>query len=387
MPTYRDPDVIGRVLADTTVWAVVGLGGDPDRRGLSESRSSCRPMASGSCRCIPRAEEVLGEPGYRTLAEIPFAVDVVDIFRRSSDAGRFVDQAIEFEAARGLAPARRRRRGAAARAAAAGLDVVMDTCPKIEWPRHGPRSGVARSAYGRDDAHDVRRYSPHGIVPMNGRDVVLAEHRIANARARLSASSTPREQRTSAARRRRDSRASSPPANRTAKRRAHLLSYDEAVELICRATGWPVGHVWVRGHEGWQSSGAWHDDGPQFAELKATTAPPISAPAAASWPPSCISKLAASCPASKVSARPRRQHAAALGLDGRRRRPGAARGQGRRGARVHHRGRGRARRRSGRGAARGRRPHPPRVPARRDIPVPRRTVATRRSSMPVDLAG
>jgi hypothetical protein len=51
-----------------------------------------------------------------------------------------------------------------------------------------------------------------------------------------------------------------------------LLSYDEAIDLVCRATGWPVGHVWVRGQEGWKSSGAWHDDGPQFADLKASTA-------------------------------------------------------------------------------------------------------------------
>jgi hypothetical protein len=51
-----------------------------------------------------------------------------------------------------------------------------------------------------------------------------------------------------------------------------MLSYDEALDLVCRATGWPVGHVWVRGQEGWKSSGAWHDDGPQFADLKASTA-------------------------------------------------------------------------------------------------------------------
>jgi hypothetical protein len=51
-----------------------------------------------------------------------------------------------------------------------------------------------------------------------------------------------------------------------------MLSFDEAVDLVCRATGWPVGHVWVRGQEGWKSSGAWHDAGPQFADLKASTA-------------------------------------------------------------------------------------------------------------------
>jgi hypothetical protein len=51
-----------------------------------------------------------------------------------------------------------------------------------------------------------------------------------------------------------------------------MLSYDEALDLVCRATDWPVGHVWVRGHEGWKSSGAWHDDGAVFADLKASTA-------------------------------------------------------------------------------------------------------------------
>ena len=51
-----------------------------------------------------------------------------------------------------------------------------------------------------------------------------------------------------------------------------LLSYEDAVALVCQATGWPVGHVWTRGPEGWRSSGAWHDAGPEFADLKASTA-------------------------------------------------------------------------------------------------------------------
>jgi hypothetical protein len=50
------------------------------------------------------------------------------------------------------------------------------------------------------------------------------------------------------------------------------LSYDDAVALVCDATGWPVGHVWLATANGWQSSGAWHDEGTQFAELKTCTA-------------------------------------------------------------------------------------------------------------------
>jgi hypothetical protein len=51
-----------------------------------------------------------------------------------------------------------------------------------------------------------------------------------------------------------------------------ILGYAEAVDLVCRATGWPVGHVWINSPTGWRSSGAWHDAGPQYADLKDCTA-------------------------------------------------------------------------------------------------------------------
>jgi predicted CoA-binding protein len=76
---------------------------------------------------------VHGEQGYPTLADVPFDVDVVDLFVRSELAGPVVDQAVA-KGARGvwmqlgvIDPA------AASRARAAGLDVVMDRCPKIDW--------------------------------------------------------------------------------------------------------------------------------------------------------------------------------------------------------------------------------------------------------------
>jgi hypothetical protein len=49
-----------------------------------------------------------------------------------------------------------------------------------------------------------------------------------------------------------------------------LMSYADAVALVCAATTWPVGHVWLRAADGWQSS-SWHDSGEQFADLKAAT--------------------------------------------------------------------------------------------------------------------
>jgi uncharacterized protein len=135
--SYREPAVIRRVLADASVWAVVGLGGDPERAAYHVAEF----LQAHGKRIVPvhpRAAEVLGEPGYTSLADIPFHVDVVDIFRRSDAAGRFVDQAIEIGAGAVWLQLGVVDDAAAARAAAAGLDVVMDTCPRIQWPVHGP---------------------------------------------------------------------------------------------------------------------------------------------------------------------------------------------------------------------------------------------------------
>ena len=85
----------------------------------------------------PGAPEVLGEQGYATLADIPFPVDVVDVFRRSDAAGEFADQAVAIGAGGvwfqlGVIDA-----DAFARTTEAGVPMVMDTCPAIEWRKRG----------------------------------------------------------------------------------------------------------------------------------------------------------------------------------------------------------------------------------------------------------
>ena len=131
---YRDPEVIHRVLTRTSVWAVVGLTSNNTRAAYGVSGFLQR-IGKRIVPVNPRGEEVLGEPGYRTLADIPFAVDVVDIFRRSDQAGQFADQAVEIGARAVWLQVDVIDADAAGRARAAGLDVVMDTCPMIEWPR------------------------------------------------------------------------------------------------------------------------------------------------------------------------------------------------------------------------------------------------------------
>jgi predicted CoA-binding protein len=85
----------------------------------------------------PRGETILGEPGFTSLAEVPFEVDVVDIFRRADRAGVHADEAIAIGAKAVWMQLTVVDEAAADRAEAAGLDVVMDHCPAIEWAAHG----------------------------------------------------------------------------------------------------------------------------------------------------------------------------------------------------------------------------------------------------------
>jgi predicted CoA-binding protein len=83
-------------------------------------------------------EEILGEKVYRDLSEVPEKIDMVDLFRRSDAAGPLVDQAIAKGAKVVWMQLGVRNDEAAAKAEAAGLKVVMNRCPKIEYSRlHG----------------------------------------------------------------------------------------------------------------------------------------------------------------------------------------------------------------------------------------------------------
>jgi len=134
--SWQDPAAVATMLDELDTWAVVGLSDNPDRTAyriaelLVERGKTVVPVH-------PKAPTVLGQRGYATLADIPFPVDVVDVFRRSEAAGAFVDEAIAI-GAKGVwlqlgvvdAEAFERARGA-------GLLAVMDTCPAIEWRRRG----------------------------------------------------------------------------------------------------------------------------------------------------------------------------------------------------------------------------------------------------------
>jgi uncharacterized protein len=130
-----DEETIRRVLEYGT-WAVVGLTGNQARPAYGVARFLQR-QGRKIVPINPAGEQVLGEQGYRSLAEVPFGVDVVDIFRRSDQAGAHVDEAVSAGARAVWMQLGVIDDAAADRAAGAGLDVVMDHCPAIEWPRLG----------------------------------------------------------------------------------------------------------------------------------------------------------------------------------------------------------------------------------------------------------
>jgi predicted CoA-binding protein len=131
---WLDPEQIRFMLEDCATWAVVGLSGDPSRMAYSIARL-LQQRGKRVVPVHPGAATVLGEPGYPTLADVPFPVDVVDVFRRSEAAGRFADEAVEIGARGVWFQLGVVDEQAFRRTTAAGVPMVMDACPKLEWPR------------------------------------------------------------------------------------------------------------------------------------------------------------------------------------------------------------------------------------------------------------
>ena len=129
---WQDPAAVDLMLEELETWAVVGLSGNPARTAYSIA-SLLQQRGKRIVPVHPDAPTVLGEQGYATLADIPFPVDVVDVFRRSEAAGEFADQAVAIGARGVWFQLGVVDEAAFERTTAAGVAMVMDTCPAIEW--------------------------------------------------------------------------------------------------------------------------------------------------------------------------------------------------------------------------------------------------------------
>jgi predicted CoA-binding protein len=124
---------IDSVLALHT-WAVVGLGNNPERAAFGVAKL-LQDKGHRIIPVYPRADTVHGEVGYRTLSEVPNAIDVVDCFVNSARVGEVVDEAIAIGAKAIWLQLDVIDEAAIARAEAAGLIAIMDRCPAIEYAK------------------------------------------------------------------------------------------------------------------------------------------------------------------------------------------------------------------------------------------------------------
>jgi predicted CoA-binding protein len=123
----NQPKEVERIIKGYKTIAVVGLSSDP----LRPSNGVARYMKQNGYRVVPvnpNEQEVIGEKAYAKLSDVPFDIELVDIFRRSDEAGRVVDEAIEIGAKAVWLQEGVIDKAAAARAEKAGLIVVMDRC-------------------------------------------------------------------------------------------------------------------------------------------------------------------------------------------------------------------------------------------------------------------
>ena len=122
---------IDQLLALKT-WAVVGLSNNSERAAYRVSKLLIE-KGHQVVPVHPKAETVHGQQGYAKLSDIPFAVDVVDIFVNSELAGEVVDSSIAIKAKGVWLQLDVIDEAAVDRAGKAGLVTVMNRCPAIEY--------------------------------------------------------------------------------------------------------------------------------------------------------------------------------------------------------------------------------------------------------------
>ncbi|MBT8355956.1 MAG: CoA-binding protein [Desulfofustis sp.] len=137
MLTLPSDKQIKSLLAESTTIAVVGMSPKSQR----PSNSVAAYLIAQGYRVIPvnpGHKEILGLTCYPELGAIPESVDIVDIFRKSSEVGPVVNQAVDSGARAVWMQLGVINEEAAERAVSAGLLTVMDRCIKIEHSRLTP---------------------------------------------------------------------------------------------------------------------------------------------------------------------------------------------------------------------------------------------------------
>jgi hypothetical protein len=127
-----------RILRTTTSVAIVGASANPARASYFVASYLLSSSSYDVYFVNPRATEILGRPVYPSLADLPVVPDLVDVFRRHDDLPSVLDETVAVGARTLWLQLGLWHEDVARGAEAAGLDVVMNRCLKIEHARfHG----------------------------------------------------------------------------------------------------------------------------------------------------------------------------------------------------------------------------------------------------------
>ena len=128
MPHANPPDQqLTALLAHASTIAMVGASSNPEK----PSHRIMRKLQDAGYKVIPinpRETEVLGEPAYASLSDVPEPIDIVDVFRKAEDTPPIADEAVKAGAKAFWLQDGISNEDAASRATAGGLTVVMDKC-------------------------------------------------------------------------------------------------------------------------------------------------------------------------------------------------------------------------------------------------------------------
>jgi predicted CoA-binding protein len=131
-----EPADVAALLKTAKTVAVIGVSDKPDRASNGVSKYLQENSDYELYFVNPLLEEVLGQKSYKSLKDIPVAIDLVDVFRKPSDIEVVMDEAIDVGAKAfwmqlGISEATQ-----AARGVSAGMDVVQDLCIKVEFAKY-----------------------------------------------------------------------------------------------------------------------------------------------------------------------------------------------------------------------------------------------------------
>lgn len=127
---------VSALVNSVKVVAIVGVSDKPDRASNGVAKYLQDHSTYKLYFVNPLLETVLGEKSYKSLAEIPEKIDLVDVFRKPSDMEAVMDEAIEVGAKAfwmqlGISEATQAERGVQA-----GMDVVQNLCLKVEFEKY-----------------------------------------------------------------------------------------------------------------------------------------------------------------------------------------------------------------------------------------------------------